>query len=141
MMAKAQEVENMKEWRLIAKRTISEETSRIDITTDDDGKPFSCNELMIAVKLKADKDGVIPAYLLNGKWTTSYPYIDGKKLSASWFESYVIKACITSGIQMQEYITNNVSKWTTAIETAITSYSIVAQNGNLASGTVYIIGI
>ena len=139
-MAKAQEVENMKEWRLIAKRTISEETSRIDITTDDDGKPFSCNELMIAVKLKADKDGLIPAYLLNGKWTTSYPYIDGKKLSASWFESYVIKACITSGIQMQEYITNNVSKWTTAIETAITSYSIVAQNGNLASGTVYIIG-
>lgn len=46
-MAKAQEVENMKEWRLIAKRTISEETSRIDITSDDDGKPFSCNELMI----------------------------------------------------------------------------------------------
>lgn len=52
----------------------------------------------------------------------------------------VIKACITSGIQMQEYIPNNVSKWTTAIETAITSYSIVAQNGNFASGTVYIIG-
>ena len=41
---------------------------------------------------------------------------------------------------MQEYIPNNVSKWTTAIETAITSYSIVAQNGNFASGTVYIIG-
>ena len=130
----------MKEWRLIAKRTISEETSRIDITTDDDGKPFSCSELMIAVKLKADKDGVIPAYLLNGKWIASYPYIDGKKLSASWFDKYVIKACITSGIQMQEYIPNNVSKWTTAIETAITSYSIVAQNGNFASGTVYIIG-
>lgn len=139
-MAKAQEVEEMKEWRLIAKRTISEETSRIDITTDDDGKPFSCSELMIAVKLKADKDGVIPAYLLNGKWIASYPYIDGKKLSASWFDKYVIKACITSGIQMQEYIPNNVSKWTTAIETAITSYSIVAQNGNFASGTVYIIG-
>lgn len=30
---------------------------------------------------------------------------------------------------MQECIPNNVSKWTTAIETAITSYSIVAQNG------------
>lgn len=138
--AKAQEVENMKEWRLITKRTISEETSRIDITTDDDGKPFSCNELMIAVNLKADKDGVVPTYLLNGKWTSAYPYIDGKKLSASWFDSYVIKACITSGIQMQEYIPNNVSKWTTAIEPAITSYSIVAQNGNFASGTVYIIG-
>lgn len=140
MMAKAQEVENMKEWRLIAKRTISEGTSRIDITTDDDGKPFSCSELMIAVNLKADKDGVIPTYLLNGKWTSSYPYIDGKKLSASWFDNYVIKACIISGIQMQEYIPNNVSKWTTAIETAITSYSIGAQNGNFASGTVYIIG-
>ena len=83
----------MKEWRLITKRTISEETSRIDITSDDDGKPFSCNELMIAVKLKADKDGVVPTYLLNGKWTSSYPYINGKKLSASWFDSYVIKAC------------------------------------------------
>ena len=130
----------MKEWRLIAKRTISEETSRIDITSDDDGKPFSCNELMIAVKLKADKDGVTPTYLLNGKWTSTYPYIDGRKLSVSWFDSYVIKACITSGIQMQEYISNNVSKWTTAIETAITSYSIVAQNGNFASGTVCIIG-
>ena len=140
MMAKAQEEEEMKEWRLITKRTISEETSRIDITTDDDGKPFSCNELMIVVKLKADKDGVVPVYLLNGKWTSSYPYIDGKKLSASWFDSYVIKACITSGIQMQEYISNNISKWTTAIETAITSYSIVAQNGNFASGTIYIIG-
>lgn len=130
----------MKEWRLITKRTISEETSRIDITTDDDGKPFSCSELIIAVNLKADKDGVITTYLLNGKWTHLYPYIDGKKLSASWFDNYVIKACITSGIQMQEYIPNNVSKWTTAIETAITSYSIVAQNGNFASGTVYIIG-
>lgn len=140
MMAKAQEVEEMKEWRLIAKRTISEGTSRIDITTDDDGKPFSCSELMIAVNLKADKDGVVPTYLLNGKWTSSYPYIDGKKLSASWFDNYVIKARITSGIQMQEYIPNNVSKWNTAIETAITSYSIVAQNGNFASGTVYIIG-
>lgn len=140
MMAKAQEVEEMKEWRLIAKRTISEETSRIDITTDDDGKTFSCNELMIAVNLKADKDGVVPTYLLNGKWTSSYPYIDGKKLPVSWSDTYVIKACITSGIQMQEYIPNNVSKWTTAIETAITSYSIVAQNGNFASGTVYIIG-
>lgn len=140
MMAKAQEVEEMKEWRLIAKRTISEGTSRIDITTDDDGKPFSCSELMIAVNLKADKDGVVPTYLLNGKWTSSYPYIDGKKLPASWFDNYVIKARITSGIQMQEYIPNNVSKWNTAIETAITSYSIVAQNGNFASGTVYIIG-
>lgn len=140
MMANAQEVEEMKEWRLIAKRTISEETSRIDITTDDDGKTFSCNELMIAVNLKADKDGVVPTYLLNGKWTSSYPYIDGKKLPVSWSDTYVIKACITSGIQMQEYIPNNVSKWTTAIETAITSYSIVAQNGNFASGTVYIIG-
>ena len=88
-MAQAQEVEDMKEWRLITKRTISEETSRIDITTDDDGKPFSCNELMIAVNLKADKDGVVPAYLLNGKWTSSYPYINGRKLSASWFDSYV----------------------------------------------------
>lgn len=95
---------------------------------------------MIAVKLKADKDGVVPTYLLNGKWTSSYPYIDEKKLSASWFDSYVIKACITSGIQMQECIVNTASKWTTAIETAITSYSIVAQNGNFASGTVYIIG-
>lgn len=130
----------MKEWRLITKRTISEETSRIDITTDDDGKPFSCNELMIAVDLKADKDGVVPTYLLNGEWTVSYPYINGKKLSASWFDSYVIKARITPGIQMQECIPNNVSKWTTAIETAITSYSIVAQDGNFASGTVYIIG-
>lgn len=79
-------------------------------------------------------------YLLNGKWTSAYPYTDGKKLSASWFDSYVIKACITSGIQMQECIVNTVSKWTTAIETAITSYSIAAQNGNFASGTVYIIG-
>lgn len=140
MMAKAQEVEEMKEWRLIAKRTISEGTSRIDITTDDDGKPFSCSELMIAVNLKADKDGVTPAYLLSGKWTSAYPYINGKKLSASWFDNYVIKARITSGIQMQECIPNNVSKWTTAIETAITSYSIAAQNGNFASGTVYIIG-
>lgn len=50
----------MKEWRLITKRTISEETSRIDITTDDDGKSFSCSELIIAVNLKADKDGVVP---------------------------------------------------------------------------------
>ena len=140
MMAKAQEVEEMKEWRLITKRTISEETSRIDITTDDDGKPFSCSELIIAVNLKADKDGVTPTYLLSGKWTSEYPYIDGKKLSASWFDNYVIKARITSGIQMQECIPNNVSKWTTAIETAITSYSIVAQNGNFESGTVYIIG-
>lgn len=79
MLMSGQEVEEMKEWRLITKRTISEETSRIDITTDDDGKPFSCNELMIAVKLKADKDGVVPTYLLNGKWTSLYPYIDGKK--------------------------------------------------------------
>lgn len=140
MLMNGQEVEEMKEWRLIAKRTISEETSRIDITTDDDGKPFSCNELMIAVNLKADKEGVTPTYLLNGKWTSAYPYIDGKKLSASWFDNYVIKACITSGIQMQEYIQNNISKWTTAIETAITSYSIVAQNGNFASGAIYIIG-
>lgn len=141
MMAKAQEVEEeMKEWRLITKRTISEEVNRIDITTDDDGKPFSCNELMIAVNLKADKDGATPTYLLNGKWTSAYPYINGKKLPTSWVDNYVIKACITSGIQMQECIPNNVSKWTTAIENAITSYSIVAQNGNFASGTIYIIG-
>lgn len=140
MLMNGQEDDEMKEWRLITKRTISEETSRIDITTDDDGKPFSCNELIIAVNLKADKDGVTPTYLLSGKWTSAYPYINGKKLSASWFDNYVIKARITSGIQMQECIPNNVSKWTTAIETAITSYSIVAQNGNFASGTVYIIG-
>ena len=130
----------MKEWRLITKRTISEETSRIDITTDDDGKPFSCNELMVAAKLKADKDGVVPTYLLNGKWTASYPYIDGKKLSASWLDVQTVKSCIICGIQMQESIANNVSKWNTAIETAITSYSIVAQNGNFAQGTIYIIG-
>ena len=140
MMAKAQEVEEMKEWRLITKRTISEETSRIDITTDDDGKPFSCNELIVAVKLKADKDGVVPTYLSNGKWTASYPYIDGRKLSASWYDVQIVESCIICGIQKQESIANNVSKWNTAIETAITSYSIVAQNGNFASGTIYIIG-
>lgn len=131
-----------KEWKLLKTLTSSDADSNnnISITTDNDGKSFSCSELIIAVNLKADKDGVIPTYLLNGKWTSSYPYIGGKKLSASWFDNYVIKACIISGIQMQECIPNNVSKWTTAIETAITSYSIVAQGGNFTSGTVYIIG-
>ena len=49
-----------KEWRLIAKRTISEETSRIDITTDDDGKPFECNELVVMAKLRGNQKGVKP---------------------------------------------------------------------------------
>ena len=128
----------MKEWRLITKRTISEETSRIDITSDDDGKPFSCNELVVMAKLRGNQKGVIPSFLLNKGWTSSDPYMTGEQLYSEWDVKYTVKAYIQCGLKRQEY--NAKTSWFETQEESISSYSIVAQNGNFASGTVYIIG-
>ena len=138
MMAKAQEVEEMKEWRLITKRTISEETSRIDITTDDDGKPFECNELVVMAKLRGNQKGVKPTFLLSKGWTSSDPYMTGEQLYSEWDVQYTVKAYMQCGLKRQEY--NAKTSWYATQEESISSYSIVAQDGNFASGTVYIIG-
>ena len=138
MMAKAQEVEDMKEWQLITKRTISEETSRIDITTDDDGKPFSCNELVVMAELQGNQKGVRPIFLLNKGWSASDPYITGEQLDSGWKTKYTVKAYVQCGLKRQEY--NAKTSWYVTQEESISSYSIVAQNGNFASGTIYIIG-
>lgn len=136
--AKAQEVEEMKEWRLITKRTISEETSRIDITTDDDGKPFSCNELVVMAKLRGNQQGGAPIFLLNKGWANSDPYMTGEQMHPEWDVQYTVKAYIQCGLKRQEY--NAKTSWYETQEESISSYSIVAQNGNFASGIVYIIG-
>ena len=128
----------MKEWRLIAKRTISEETSRIDITTDDDGKPFECNELVVMAKLRGNQKGVTPIFLLNKGWTNRDPYMTGEKLYSEWDAQYTVKAYMQCGLKRQEYSTKTI--WYETQEESISSYSIVAQDGNFASGTVYIIG-
>lgn len=137
-MAKAQEVEEMKEWRLITKRTISEETSRIDITTDDDGKPFECNELVVMAKLRGNQKGVKPIFLLNKGWTSSDAYVTGEQLYSEWDVQYTVKAYIQCGLKRQEY--NAKTSWHETQEESISSYSIVTQGGNFTSGTVYIIG-
>ena len=137
-MAKAQEVEDMKEWRLITNRTISEETSRIDITTDDDGKPFSCNELVVMAELQGNQNGVKPIFLLNKGWANTDPYMTGDQLYSGWKNQYTVKAYMQCGLKRQEY--NAKTSWHVTQEESISSYSIVAQDGNFASGTIYIIG-
>lgn len=121
----------------LEKEPISEEQIEKSVKSYLEKNPIEETDPTVPEWAKAEEK---PAYTAEEVGALPSTTVIPSKLSASWFDSYVIKACITSGIQMQEYIPNNVSKWTTAIETAITSYSIVAQNGNFASGTVYIIG-
>ena len=128
----------MKEWRLITNRTISEETSRIDITTDDDGKPFSCNELVVMAELQGNQNGVKPIFLLNKGWANTDPYMTGDQLYSGWKNQYTVKAYMQCGLKRQEY--NAKTSWHVTQEESISSYSIVAQDGNFASGTIYIIG-
>ena len=138
MMAKTQEVEEMKEWRLITNRIIGEETSRVDITTDDDGKPFECNELVVMAELQGNQNGVRPIFLLNKGWSASDPYITGEQLNSGWKNQHTVKAYVQCGLKRQEY--NAKTRWYATQEESISSYSIVAQNGNFAQGTIYIIG-
>ena len=137
-MAKAQEVDGMKEWRLITNRIIGEETSRVDITTDDDGKPFECNELVVMAELRGNQNGVKPIFLLNKGWSNTDPYMTGDQLYSGWKSQYTVKAYMQCGLKRQEY--NAKTSWNVTQEESISSYSIVAQDGNFAEGIIYIIG-
>ena len=74
--------------RLIRSLTLEENADKVDITTDNDGNPFECHALLVAIEYTSYDDTTFTATLIpNGIWTTgtfSTAAVASTKLSDGW---------------------------------------------------------
>lgn len=95
--------------RLIRAITLTEQTDRVDITTDENGNTFSLNEVYCSVNAQSYTDTNERYYFLpNGRWTTGDPYITSSntssKLSDSWKIQMNFYCVYASGYIMAEQL-------------------------------------
>ena len=95
--------------RLIRAITLTEQTDRVDITTDENGNTFSLNEVYCSVNAQSYTDKNERYYFLpNGRWTSGDPYITSSntssKLSDSWKIQMNFYCVYASGYIMAEQL-------------------------------------
>ena len=135
-------------WSLVAVGTLEEDTDTINITTDMNGNPFSCHQMLFTLFAKGTKGGETVVFVPNGKWSGVYYGNSRVTLNSSYSKRYYIELyaseyIFTGNIWNLENTASNL--FGTAYDvggvasdmTAITSMKTVAQNGSFAAGTSY----
>lgn len=96
------------EFRVIRQLILSEQTDRVDITVDDDGKTFELSEIYVNALVQSYNDAneqVI--FLPNGGWTTMDPYITSvnktSKSSDTWKNQMIFHAVFALGGELLAY--------------------------------------
>lgn len=96
------------ELRVIRQLILSEQTDRVDITVDDDGKTFELSEIYVNALVQSYNDANEHVnFLPNGGWTTSDPYITSvtktSKSSDTWKTQMIFHAVFATGGELLAY--------------------------------------
>lgn len=96
------------EFRVIRQLILSEQTDRVDITVDDDGKTFELSEIYVNALVQSYNDtNEQVIFLPNGGWTTSDPYITSvtktSKSSDTWKNQMIFHAVFALGGELLAY--------------------------------------
>lgn len=121
-------------WRIIREITLEEVCTRVDISEDADGNPFSCSKVVAYAyayrvpDTDTEKSNAFFTFLTNNGWGTSDPYIGSAAellpVSSGWSNSNVfsIDACGTDDFSLavvtqpwQRYGASNFSCVKTAV--------------------------
>lgn len=127
--------------RLIRTITLTEQTDRVDITTDENGNAFSLDEVYCSVQAQSYTDtNEIYYFLLNDGWSASDPYITSSntssKSSESWKTPMNFHCVYASGYIMAEQLpakgaNNTLDSKTRGSMNPITKISVA---GKMATG-------
>lgn len=79
-----------KSWRLVRDLTLTEQTDRVDIDTDEDGNAFNLTEALVVTDTRSSSEtGEQYTFLTNRGWGTKDPYLNSAvastKLGETWF--------------------------------------------------------
>lgn len=96
------------EFRVIRQLILSEQTDRVDITVDDDGKTFELSEIYVNALVQSYNDANEEVtFLPNGGWTTLDPYIlsvtKTSKSSDTWKNQMIFHAVFALGGELLAY--------------------------------------
>lgn len=96
------------EFRVIRQLILSEQTDRVDITVDDDGKTFELSEIYVNALVQSYNDANEQVnFLPNGGWTTLDPYITSvtktSKSSDTWKNQMIFHAVFATGGELLAY--------------------------------------
>lgn len=96
------------EFRVIRQLILSEQTDRVDITVDDDGKTFELSEIYVNALVQSYNDANEEVnFLPNGRWTTLDPYITSvtktSKSSDTWKNQMIFHAVFALGGELLAY--------------------------------------
>ena len=96
------------EFRVIRQLILSEQTDRVDITVDDDGKTFELSEIYVNALVQSYNDtNEQVTFLPNGGWTTNDPYITSvtktSKSSDTWKTQMIFHAVFATGGELLAY--------------------------------------
>lgn len=98
------------QWKIIRDLTITENTDRVDINTDDTGEAFSLHEIQVFAYTRSHGDTAESfTFLMNGYWGTGDPYFSsGFKSTKSSDNYYAYNHFIAT---MQNGIANVFQPW------------------------------
>lgn len=96
------------EFRVIRQLILSEQTDRVDITVDDDGKTFELSEIYVSALVQSYNDtNEQVTFLPNGGWTTLDPFITSvtktSKSSDTWKNQMNFHAVFALGGELLAY--------------------------------------
>lgn len=96
------------EFRVIRQLILSEQTDRVDITVDDDGKTFELSEIYVSALVQSYNDtNEQVTFLPNGGWTTKDPFISSvtktSKSSDTWKTQMIFHAVFALGGELLAY--------------------------------------
>ena len=95
-------------FRVIRQIILSEQTDRVDITVDDDGKTFELSEIYVNALVQSYNDtNEEVTFLPNGGWTTIDPFIPSinktSKSSDTWKNQMIFHAVFALGGELLAY--------------------------------------
>ena len=135
------------EFRLIQSITIEEQSDRIDISVDSNGKAFALHEVYVMLTAQSYGNAENVNYLPNGRWGTGDAYITSPNKSSSstdtWRNNMAFHSVYADGIICSEQLPsqgqgNNLSSRFAAGQSIITKISIVSKF--TAGCTFFVIG-
>lgn len=93
-----------KSWRLVRDLTLTEQTDRVDIDTDEDGNAFNLTEALVLTDTRSSSEtGKQYIFLTNRGWGTKDPYLSAAvastNLGETWFSSNAFRiTAIDAGV-------------------------------------------
>lgn len=131
------------EWVLVASGTLEEDVTTITISTDKNGNPFSCNNMLFCMSAEGTQGKETVVYIPNGKWSGNYYGNANEALPTGWKRSFWLELYATDAMFYGREMTRNGAFFGQCVDVVdasmrkITSMKVATQNGQFKSGSKY----